>query len=372
MAPNLLHPFLLNKKLSVKILIQTLSDKITQTTRLIYFCRNNLRNMGTNKYKNAPFSIFILLSMAVQSNADCQLQTGRKIFCENLASLPSSYPSENATHLEFAMHGNNIENITAGAFVGMKDLKLIKLSRGGVKNIDPEAFKGLDELETLNLGDNKIKEIKTGTFLVLPKLRILRLETNMLSSLPKNALPASLESLELDYNGFTEVPLDAIEGLAKFETLKMNNNKLTSLPVLSGIKTLKNVEVTENKLTTVEPKIFDGLKLKEVMMNSNPFICDCNLTGFFQWIKGYEFERDAFKPDFSEYECDSTSPESLGSKTFDMFNITAFQSLNCTIPTPATPGSGVVNVSGKGGVYGLVSSSFLCIVFVIISFLLKI
>ena len=116
-------------------------------------------------------NIFLLVVHSIKTVTKCNVV------------VPSCRLHRFAWRSELKLHGNEIREVWAGAFLGLDDLKYLDLSgntrgRHGNDETDlrPGCFAGLGKLHDLKLGANYIEKFKNGTFEGLDSLDKLDLK----------------------------------------------------------------------------------------------------------------------------------------------------------------------------------------------------
>ncbi|XP_011163912.2 peroxidasin isoform X1 [Solenopsis invicta] len=100
------------------------------------------------------------------------------------------------------LNDNHIRRLPLGAFEGAPNLRILYLYKNRLEHIAPGAFAGLPRLEQLYLHHNHLREIRPGTFNDLPALERLFLHSNKLHRLPADAFVnvGPMTRLRLDSN----------------------------------------------------------------------------------------------------------------------------------------------------------------------------
>ncbi|KAK9745235.1 Leucine rich repeat [Popillia japonica] len=119
----------------------------------------------------------------------------------------------------------------------------------------------------LLLNDNEIEKIKSdGLFGRLPNLIKLDLRRNQIMGIEENSF----------------------EGALSISELLLSDNKLLEVhnKMFLGLHNLKILSLNNNKITCVMPGSFDHLgSLHTLNLVQNPFICNCHLAWFSEWLK---------------------------------------------------------------------------------------
>ncbi|XP_048524192.1 protein slit isoform X2 [Dendroctonus ponderosae] len=124
----------------------------------------------------------------------------------------------------------------------------------------------LDTTELL-LNDNELGRIKSdGLFGRLPNLVKLDLRGNLITGIEENAF----------------------EGAIKISELLLSENKFMEIhnKMFLGLHNLKILSLNNNQITCVMPGSFDPLQsLHTLNLIQNPFVCNCHLAWFSEWLK---------------------------------------------------------------------------------------
>ncbi|XP_068186094.1 matrix-remodeling-associated protein 5-like [Antennarius striatus] len=151
------------------------------------------------------------------------------------------------------LHSNDLHHLPDAVFRDMKTLQILKLSYNKLREISsPLIFSGLTSLLRLYLDHNLLQHIHPRALLQLPSLKLLRLQGNKLHQLHPHAL-CTLSLLNTFY----------------FSTLRhidLSNNSLTTLP----------------RETLMTAPLLDTL-----VLNSNPWSCDCRMNWFLAWTRDH-------------------------------------------------------------------------------------
>ncbi|ESN93121.1 hypothetical protein HELRODRAFT_89299 [Helobdella robusta] len=201
-------------------------------------------------------------------------KTSVKCSFQQLTKVPENI-SDETTLLDLRF--NHIEEILPGVFKNLKKLKTLLLNNNKISHLDDNTFEGLTELENLQLQKNEIFEISPMAFKSLKNLEQVHLQNNHIESLDK----------------------DTFKYFPKLTMIYLNNNELETLPA----------------------QIFSLNKQIKVQLNSNPFICDCQIA----WFKDFFNENE-----IKLLEC-AEPPQHNGKLVFHVL-----KTLNCKKPRIAS------------------------------------
>lgn len=234
----------------------------------------------------------------------------------SLTSFPKNLP---ATLKQVFMKGNDIKYIGSRSLGRLNMLQELILDNNSITNqgVSPSAFVGATNLKSISLQWNRLTSlpeglpsgIKTAVFthnLInsvsraavrdLRNLVTLKLSNNMLTSesFEENALRPmiQLKNLDLSHNKLTYVP-ECIPG--NVTSLRLSHNLIKAINgpvtgkqrVMSFLRLtfLEHLDLSYNRLKWVEPQSLDALiSLRTVMLNENPWQCDCHLKYLKNWI----------------------------------------------------------------------------------------
>nr|XP_008200852.1 PREDICTED: leucine-rich repeats and immunoglobulin-like domains protein 2 [Tribolium castaneum] len=176
---------------------------------------------------------------------------------------------------------NDISKIEAGIFNNFPNLTYLQLSDNKISYIDPHAFDNLARLTTLRLVNNKLTQIDSHWFENKPDLNYINFAGNLLKKISADAF-VSLKGrksmfLTLGRNPVEVIEDDAFRGFKDFSLLSLGNLNLTMISgtFLQGLK-IKKLKLNRNKFICVEEKDFDKVFVAETTeMRENPLEPEC-------------------------------------------------------------------------------------------------
>ncbi|KAB0791892.1 hypothetical protein PPYR_03692 [Photinus pyralis] len=178
------------------------------------------------------------------------------------------------------LDGNNLRDLAAGTFDGLKDLILLYLNGNALTRIEKDTLSGLPNLVGLYLQDNQIEELHERSLSALPSLISLILRSNKLANLPVEIFNTNPELgvLDLASNEFIELPPKALYApLVDFTKVNFSNNKISKIPSGSfasetDSRALDEILLNANQIEEIEPGAFEGIKcVKRLGLASNSF-----------------------------------------------------------------------------------------------------
>ncbi|KAK5650601.1 hypothetical protein RI129_001630 [Pyrocoelia pectoralis] len=119
----------------------------------------------------------------------------------------------------------------------------------------------------------------------------LLLQDNDLGKIKSDGLFGRLPNLiklDLRRNQITGIEKNAFDGATKISELLLSENKLLEIhnKMFFGLHNLKVLSLNNNLITCVMPGSFDHLtSLHTLNLVQNPFICNCHLAWFAEWLK---------------------------------------------------------------------------------------
>ncbi|KAM4662575.1 chondroadherin isoform 2-T2 [Discoglossus pictus] len=277
--------------------------KISETVKLLNLMRNHFPVVGPSSFKEMKG----LVSLHLQH---CQIREVSNGAFRGLKKLVYLYLSN-----------NDISVLGSGAFDELTNLTYLYMDHNKILDLPKGILSPLFNLFILQLSNNKIRELKAGIFAGAKDLRWLYLSENEITTLQ----PGSLDEVEnlaifhLDGNQLTSYPLAAISKLRVVEDLKLSRNPIKFIPnyafqsfgrymeslnmenmgvekfsdkAFVGVTTLKTLNIEGNKLKIL-PVNAPYATLQNLTLNSNPWLCSCQLAALRRWMDTSRSRPDA-------------------------------------------------------------------------------
>ncbi|XP_004854229.1 leucine-rich repeats and immunoglobulin-like domains protein 1 isoform X4 [Heterocephalus glaber] len=191
-------------------------------------------------------------------------------------------------HLEY----NSLVEVNSGSLYGLTALHQLHLSNNAISRIHRDGWSFCQKLHELILSFNNLTRLDEESLAELSILSILRLSHNAISHIAEGAFKGlrNLRVLDLDHNeisGTIEDTSGAFAGLDNLSKLTLFGNKIKSVAkrAFSGLEGLEHLNLGENAIRSIQLDAFVKMKnLKELHINSESFLCDCQLKWLPPWL----------------------------------------------------------------------------------------
>lgn len=239
------------------------------------------------------------------------------------ASFLSHFNRTNKVLETLLLDHNRLEKISSNAFEDLKGLRKLDLSHNKLTSITKGLFDPLDELRYLNLKSNPLLGLYEDAFRGLPLLNWLNIGDNYISKISKGLFKKNvlIETLYLEQIKIEVLGENDLKGLMNLKRLYLRNNELLKeieTYVFPNLKMLETLDLSGNQLSYL-PKTLEELdKLQELMIDTNPWGCDCRMAWFAHWA---EKRMHVMK---SELSC--------GPHAYPNDMLPTLKHLNCTAP----------------------------------------
>ncbi|XP_036624732.1 trophoblast glycoprotein [Trichosurus vulpecula] len=250
--------------------------------------------------------------------APCECsEAARTVKCvnRNLTEVPGDLPRYVRT-LFFT--GNQLTVLPAGAFASrppLADLAALNLSGSRLQEVRAGAFEHLPSLRQLDLSHNPLAVLSPVAFSgggsnasglvrsplaelflndILPprdsELRNRSFVGMVAAALQSGGALGNLLRLELSGNHFYYLPRNMFSGLPKLKHLDLHNNSLVSLRdlALGNLTQLETLHLGNNAFKALHNDTMaqlQALPSLRINLDSNPWLCDCNLADTVAWLK---------------------------------------------------------------------------------------
>ncbi|XP_062584533.1 protein artichoke-like [Saccostrea cucullata] len=258
----------------------------------------------------------------------------------------------------------DFQDIPSGLFRNMPNLANLMLTNNKLRQIKSNDFAGLRNMRSMDLSENYINTIHKGALAHMPLLDTLdiRAQYGLSASNPLNfsldifqGTEVAIKTLYIQDNHLIEQHAwDAIGAMKNLSNLDISKTKLSNIPSLVfynhnqlgslkmqrnnlsvlrqeslyGLKTsLEMIDISFNQIDVIDECVFKGFsKLKFVLADGNPFACNCNLYGLYQFLRTINSNGG-----YTSVPC--SSPSNLANRELSSLQTSEF----CTsLPTAAT------------------------------------
>ncbi|ERL94810.1 hypothetical protein D910_12084 [Dendroctonus ponderosae] len=152
------------------------------------------------------------------------------------------------------------------------------------------------------LDKNHINVITKGWLYGLESLKELSLSHNRISQIHDDAWEfcSTLTNLHFNYNKISWTIEDAkgvFQGLGELVKFHLIGNNIKSInsDAFLGLKNVSLINLDRNNITSIHNNTFSKVPaLKQLTINTQSMLCDCNLIWFLEWLSGKKLEVKAF------------------------------------------------------------------------------
>lgn len=191
----------------------------------------SIEYLPTNVYRVFPKLISFLFY-------SCDLSTVERIHVKSVTKL-----------IHLSLPGNNIEHVSADAFVDLVSLRYLILSDNQIECLAENTFKSLKKLEGLVLNGNHIKNLQPQIFHSLAKVTTILLGDNQLEKLDDNIFAHlhELKWIQLDWNRIETIQQKLFSHNMKLEGISFFHNEhkiIEDTFMFNYLPNLKYVDLT--------------------------------------------------------------------------------------------------------------------------------
>lgn len=192
-----------------------------------------------------------------------------------------------------------IANLQAKAFEYFSQLTSLNVENFHMESLVAQVFLGLKQLTHLSVKNCIIHFIEREFLMPIHEtLKYLHLHVLDSETLDINRiLPASmtfpkLETLKIHGNLANSLENKTFSGLINIHQLDLSNCNIATLPngIFSTVQnTLLELNLNHNQLTTIDTDQFKGIAANRILLQYNPWHCDCNIIDLIDTFSDQEF-----------------------------------------------------------------------------------
>ncbi|XP_022119375.2 protein toll [Pieris rapae] len=210
-----------------------------------------------------------------------------------IVELPSKLFYGQYKLVELYLNQNKIKVLPDGLLIYFTGLKILNMGDNNIEDLNEYVFEDLSNLQELYLNNNKITRLRFGTFNSLRHLKVLSLSHNSIVQYSE-AIPSLLDlhRLDLSHNSITTV-YDMWFSLVFLQDLNLSHNSITELARIN-FDNRTRVDLQYNNITYVDLILQPDISpdsLPELLLDNNPFSCNCSLYSFITLISNKSFTR---------------------------------------------------------------------------------
>lgn len=193
------------------------------------------------------------------------------------------------------LSNNELTEIHKDGLLNITMLSKLSLANNSIHTIGKNCWEFTQKIVNLDLSSNRLADITQNTFESLTRLKHLDLHANSISTIMPGAFNGTqmLVTLDLSQNRISwtiEDTFGPFSSLQLLDSFLLNDNhiKTISKNAFLGLERLTQLDLRNNNITTIQDGAFGNRTtpaLSKLLLNSTDLICDCNLSGFYRWIK---------------------------------------------------------------------------------------
>ncbi|KAJ2941825.1 hypothetical protein O0L34_g10631 [Tuta absoluta] len=253
-----------------------------------------------------------------------------------IQQLPTEVFSDSPKLKDLIISRNNLTVLPAGVFQHQKKLERLDLSRSNISRVDANVFRPLESLQRLKLDYNRLTTLPANCLQGLLSLTTLSVKSNMLQQLTAAMFAGAnnLDDIDLSHNNISDWDDNDQSRYQSFEAtfflhlnkvtkVDLSHNRITTIPAgivanpflekldlsFNRIEEMRNINIYSNKaVLDLRNNLIETIELEEnatnktgspqkerseVLIDNNPFQCDCNLYPLAQRFHGFTPLNDA-------------------------------------------------------------------------------
>ena len=228
--------------------------------------------------------------LTMEHRSELGRATTLNLTCSDVFFLESNLRSDHFGSLQelqhLDIHQCKIRSLPPRSFVGLSHLETLSIQSFNsdlsaiLLHIDYEAFVGMDQLKSIKLSNNNIYETPVKLFCPLTNLETIDMSNNQLVNLEDLGLSnrteeqcsLSVTKLDLSGNKLKTLTPGSLAAAHKLESLIVRDNEVSVLDkmTLHSMASLQTVDLSHNHLTALPPDMFlDNIQLEHINLASN-------------------------------------------------------------------------------------------------------
>ncbi|KAM7543211.1 hypothetical protein Aperf_G00000018328 [Anoplocephala perfoliata] len=227
--------------------------------------------------------------------------------------------------VELIAMDNRVRSLTRKVFAGLRNLKLLTLSRNKIGYFEEGVFSASQSLLELSLEGNILTDLEDGTFEGLSNLQTLDLRGNPIQRLSPGLFSPFARTLthlwmshddSVTFGGFDTLPNGLFAQMSSLQELSMVELKITNLTTESfaGLTNLQKLSLRGNRLTLLPKGCFTSLpNLQELDLSANGMVCIPDNSEYYPKLRSLDLSLNGLthltKRSFSMLSSSEPTPE---------------------------------------------------------------
>lgn len=227
--------------------------------------------------------------------------------------------------VELIATDNRVRSLTRKVFAGLRNLRLLILSRNKIGYFEEGVFSTSKSLLELYLDGNILTDLEDGTFEGLSNLRTLDLRGNPIQRLSQGLFSSFARTLthlwmshddSVTFGGFDTLPIGLFAQMSRLRELSMVELKITNLTTESftGLTNLRKLSLRGNRLTLLPKGCFTSLtNLQELDLSANGMVCIPDNSEYYPKLRSLDLSLNGLthltKRSFSMLSSSGPTPE---------------------------------------------------------------